>query len=133
MVATASPANRLRQALAALTCSASPRHARVTVSALCQLARVSRNSLYRYHPDVLGSLREHQRMRARVIAPHSRNTVSPQQIELDTLREQVPKLASLVDHFYVAYRETQALLSRRERELAEMRRRLDSKPTRLAR
>ena len=53
VVPAPSPADRLRQALETLTASASDRPERVTVSALCQLANVSRNSLYRYHPDVL--------------------------------------------------------------------------------
>lgn len=44
------PADRLRQALTTLRSSASDSPERVTVSALCQLANVSRNSLYRYHP-----------------------------------------------------------------------------------
>jgi hypothetical protein len=42
------------------------------------------------------------------------------------LREQ---LAALVDHYYCAYRESQGVLERRDRELSELRRRLDSKPT----
>jgi hypothetical protein len=49
------------------------------------------------------------------------------------LREQLAKLAALVDHYYAAYREAQSLLERRERELAELRRRLDSKPAALHR
>jgi hypothetical protein len=44
------------------------------------------------------------------------------------LREQLAKLAALVDHYYGAYRESRSLLDRREHELAELRRRLDLKP-----
>ena len=130
-MATAAPAERLKQALATL--KQPDRFDRVTVSALCQLANVSRNSLYRYHPDILRSLREHQRRsHARVsVCPH--NAAYPQQAELAALRRQTTKLAALVDHYYAAYREAQALLSRREQELAELRRRLDSKPAALVR
>lgn len=127
-----SPADRLRQALASLTARASDRSERVTVSALCQLANVSRNSLYRYHPDVLRAVREHQRREVSDASVRLRQVVDAQQAELIALRQQTTKLAALVDHYYASYREAQALLGRREQELAELRRRLDSKPARLA-
>ncbi len=129
-MAAPSPADRLKLALATLTARASDRHERVTVSALCQLANVSRNSLYRYHPDVLRALREHQRPDA-TDSGRTRNPGYPQQAELAALRHQTTKLAALIDHYYAAYREAQALLGRREQELAELRRRLDSKPVRI--
>jgi hypothetical protein len=44
------------------------------------------------------------------------------------LRDRVAKLAALVDHYYCAYGESQSLLERRERELSELRKRLDSRP-----
>jgi hypothetical protein len=118
------------QALATLT--GSDRHDRVTVSALCQLANVSRNSLYRYHMDILRALREQQRSSDSGVTIRHR-PADDQQAELVSLRRQTTKLAALVDHYYCAYREAQALLSRREQELAELRRRLDSKPASLAR
>jgi hypothetical protein len=118
------------QALAALT--GFDRHDRVTVSALCQLANVSRNSLYRYHTDILRALREHQRSSDSGVTIRHR-PAGDQQAELVTLRHQTAKLAALVDHYYCAYREAQALLSRREQELAELRRRLDSKPASITR
>jgi hypothetical protein len=105
----------------------------VTVTALCQLASVSRNSLYRYHRDLLCALREQQRVRHGAGAARPHNIIDSRQAELAVLRLQIPKLAALIDHYYAAYREAQALLSRREQELAELRRRLDSKPVRLAR
>ena len=108
-------------------------HERVTVSALCQLANVSRNSLYRYHPDVLRALREQQRQRDATLPARPRTPACPCQAEVAALRNQTIKLAALVDHYYAAYREAESLLSRREQELAELRRRLDSKPARLAR
>jgi hypothetical protein len=49
------------------------------------------------------------------------------------LREQLAKLAALVDHYYGAHRETQGLLERREREIAELRRKLDCTPAPLRR
>jgi hypothetical protein len=44
-----------------------------------------------------------------------------------------PKLAALIDHYYAASTELRALLERRDRELAELRRRLDERPVRLSR
>ena len=125
-----SPAERLRDALRSLT--ASERPGTLTVSALCQLANVSRNSLYRYHRDLLETLRAQQRRREAhtTLCDGKDNALRS---ELAILRQQVAKLAALVDHYYAAYRESHALLSRREKELAELRRRLDYKPTRLAR
>ena len=126
-------ADRLNDALAALTSLASDGETRVTVAALCRRAEVSRNSLYRYHPDVLRALREHQQHRDAGVSIRLRHAVHPQQAEFVALRDQTVKLTALVDHYYAAYRETQALLTRREQELAELRRRLDSKPVALAR
>ena len=53
--------------------------------------------------------------------------------EAAQLREQLGKLAALVDHYYAAYRDTQDLLARRERELADLRRRLETAPVALRR
>ena len=128
-----SPADRLRQALAALTASTSDRPERLTVSALCESANVSRNSLYRYHPDVLRAVREHQGQGVSGVSVRLRQAVEAQRAELIALRHQTTKLAALVDHYYAAYSEARALLARREQELAELRRRLDSKPARIAR
>jgi len=130
LLADPSAADRLRQALVRLASSDHPEG--LTVTALCQIADVSRNSLYRYHPEVLHALREHQRARPR-IAPSTDHAITRQRAELADLRQQVRQLAALIDHYYAAYREAQALLSRREQELAELRRRLDTKPARLAR
>jgi hypothetical protein len=49
------------------------------------------------------------------------------------LRARLAKLAALVDHYYGAYQEAHRLLERREQELAQIRRGLDSKPTPLRR
>jgi hypothetical protein len=132
-VADLSPAERLKQALTALTAPGSDSCERVTVSALCQMANVSRNSLYRYHPEVLRAVREHQRARDGAKLARSRNGLHPLQAELAALRHQTAKLAALVDHYYAAYREAQGLLSRREQELADLRRRVDAKPATIAR
>jgi predicted RNase H-like nuclease len=128
-----SAADRLKQALAALTAPCLDSCERVTVSALCQLANVSRNSLYRYHPEVLRTLREHQQVRDGAKLARSRNSLHPAQAELADLRHQTAKLAALVDHYYAAYHEAEGLLSRREHELADLRRRLDAKPAKIAR
>jgi hypothetical protein len=59
-------ADRLAQALATLTRRGSGGELKtLTVTELCRLASVSRNSLYRYHKGVLRSLRQYQRISAR--------------------------------------------------------------------
>jgi hypothetical protein len=128
-----SAAERLKQALATLTAPGPDSREHVTVSALCLLANVSRNSLYRYHPEVLRTVRQHQRVQHDAKLARSPNSLYPVQAELAALRHQMAKLAALVDHYYAAYHEAQGLLSRREHELANLRRRLDAKPTTIAR
>jgi hypothetical protein len=121
-----SASDRLESALAALKDSAPRGETRITAAAVCRAASVSRNSLYRYHPEILRTLRE-QRPR-RNVARRSSHAAAADRRELSALRFQAKRLAALADHFYAAYTETQALLGRRNQELAELRRRLDSKP-----
>jgi hypothetical protein len=73
-----------------------------------------------------------ERVTVSALSARLRHAVYPRHAELIALRHQTTKLAALVHHYYAAYREAQALLSRREQELAELRRRLDSKPVRIA-
>jgi hypothetical protein len=116
---------RLMRALGTLT-ERAPMPSRVSVAELCRLANVSRNSLYRYHAPVLEAFHQHQgpnsaRTRARRSAERHRS-------ENALLRDRLTKLAALVDHYFTAYREADALLKRRDRELAELRSRLDLQP-----
>jgi hypothetical protein len=98
-----------------------------TVTELCRLAGVSRNSLYRYHAPILAALRRQQRPKsARAQAVHSAEQRRRENLELQA---RLAKLAALADHYFAAYRETAALLARRERELAELRGKSTSRPT----
>ena len=99
--------------------------ATLTATALCQLAGVSRTTLYRYHPGVLQSLHEWQRKHRRNAVPDQQTLISLRE-ERTSLRTQVSQLAALVDHYFAAWSESQILLKRRERELAVLRR--SSKP-----
>jgi AcrR family transcriptional regulator len=109
---------------------ASIRHpeATVTVTELCRLAGVSRNSLYRYHPPVLEALRAHQRHGPRFAHAKARKSAVRRRAENIELRADIAKLAALVDHYYAAYRETASLLERRDRDLAELRSKLKLRP-----
>jgi len=98
-----------------------------TLSELCRLAGVSRNSVYRHHPALLAALRAHQRG-SPVDEPTPCTTP-----DFALLQDQLGKLAALVDHYYAAYRETRVMLDRRDRELAELRRLLDRAPVSLHR
>ncbi len=105
----------------------------VTVVELCQLAGVSRNSLYRYHADILKALRKHQYRRPSAAQSKARKSDERRRIENIALRKRISTLAALVDHHYAAYREASTLLERRDRELAELRRRLKFRPTLMTR
>lgn len=121
--APAPAADRLRDALSEMirqqASETSPRA--LTATTLCQLADVSRNALYRYHPDVLLALQRAQLRRGGQQAPAKREVVRVR-AENEALREQVTKLAALVDHYYAAWKENCTLLARRERELSDLRR-----------
>ena len=116
-------ADRLRDALSEMIrqqASESPPKS-LTATTLCRLADVSRNALYRYHPDVLLALQRAQLRHGGSQDPAKR-VVAQVRGENDVLREQVTKLAALVDHYYAAWKESCTLLERRERELSELRR-----------
>ena len=92
----------------------------LTALALCQLAGISRNALYRYHPEVLLSLHEAQsRQRVR---PAAKRIARQLRQENHELRDQLTQLAALVDHYFAAWQETRLQLERRDREVAELRR-----------
>jgi hypothetical protein len=99
----------------------------MTVAELCRLADVSRNSLYRYHAPILAELRKHQRPDSSA-RTRARRSAERHRSENALLRDRVTKLAALVSHYFAAYRETTALLNRRDQELTELRSRLNSQP-----
>lgn len=117
-----SAADRLRTALDEMLRrrASGDAHGAMTITALCQLAKVSRNALYRYHPEVLHELHRIQGQRRRDPDPDQRALL---QLRNDNaaLSEQVAKLAALVDHYFAAWQETRTLLERREREISELR------------
>jgi hypothetical protein len=59
------------------------------------------------------------------LGPRDESAKSPTP-DFALLQDQLSKLAALVDHYYAAYRETRGLLERRERELANLRRKLNT-------
>jgi AcrR family transcriptional regulator len=100
-------------------------HQGATISELSRLAGVSRNAVYRYHPNILAELRRQQ---GRPSNPPGQWAMSAGGTDQSLLQDQLSKLAALVDHYYAAYRETRALLDRRDRQLAELRRKLNGAP-----
>jgi hypothetical protein len=94
----------------------------LTATRLCELPGISRNALYRYHPDVLHALHHAQRRQHRADRGSAKRAARQLRQDNDALREQVTKLAAPVDHYYAAWQESRTLLARRERELAEVRR-----------
>ena len=132
-VTMSSTAERLRESLAALAQPSGKGTSTLTVAALCRAAGISRNSLYRYHPQILEAmhaLRLQQGATGRL--PSARKS-GALRAELAQLRLQIPKLAALIDHYFAASTELRTLLERRDRELAELCRRLDSQPAQFSR
>jgi hypothetical protein len=119
---------RLAQALETLTREDARAAATVTVAALCRVANVSRNSLYRYHAPILKTLREHQRHGPQVAHVRARKCAEQRRLAIVGLHADIAKLAALVDHYYTSLRETSALLERRDRQLAELRGQLLLRP-----
>jgi len=97
---------------------------------MCQLydhnLHVDKN---RYHAPILSALREHQRHGTQATHVNTRKRAERRRVENLVLREDVAKLAALVDHYYAAYRDAAGLLERSNRELAELRSKLAAKPT----
>ena len=110
---------RLREALAEMAANATP--GTQTAAALCARAGLSRNALYRYHPDILQELHAMKQRASSGASLNSRELLRLRQ-EASDLRLQTTKLAALVDHYFAAWQETCSLLQRRERELADVRR-----------
>jgi hypothetical protein len=119
---------RLTQALATLD-QRNERPARIATAAeLCRLAHVSRNSLYRYHSTILEAFRKQHPRGPKSAQAKARKSAEKRRDENIALRQDIAKLAALVDHYYTAFRESHILLERRDRELAELRRGLSSRP-----
>jgi len=129
-----SAAERLREALATLARSSSGSDAApLTVAALCRAAGISRNSLYRYHPQILEALRAQRSEQRAASAPADSIELCRLRAELAQAQAQIPKLAALIDHYFAACTELRTLLERRDRELAELRRRFETRPAQLSR
>ena len=103
-----STAQRLQDALAALVRTPSTGVAvqPLTATTLCQIAGISRNALYRYHPEVLAALHEAQRS-ARDPSGAPARQAKLLRRENRELREQLGKLAALVDHYFAAWQDAQ--------------------------
>lgn len=116
-------AQRLREALATMVRQqgngASP--PALTATTLCELAGISRNALYRYHPEGVQALRAAQQ-KHRPRSDGDRQAAQRLRQDNAVLREQIARMAALVDHYFAAWQETRLLLQRRDRELAESRR-----------
>jgi hypothetical protein len=107
--------SRLTAALSTLTKDEKSTQLPPTVTTLCRLARVSRNTLYRFYPEIAVVVRQLRRRRTR--GSRSRATVvRALRSEIDALRAQVTRLAALVDHYHAAAEELRLQLERRERK-----------------
>jgi uncharacterized Zn finger protein len=96
----------------------------MTVTELCRLAGVSRNSLYRDYPEVLDKFHQHQKQCRKVAVSATADRLRQLREENAAQRKQLAQLAALVDHYWLAYQEASGVLARRERELADLRKTL---------
>ena len=117
-----SASDRLKSALAALKGSAPRGGTRLTAAAVCRAANVSRNSLYRYHPEILRTLRE-PRPRGNV-ARRSSHAAAADRRELSALRAMLapPSAAPHVNGTLARQDEFQRLASELRLLLAAIRR-----------
>jgi hypothetical protein len=104
---------------------------RVTVTAVCRQAGISRNALYRFHPEALQRIRQLQQTHRPTATDVT--TIRDLRAELTQAQALTRHLTALVDHYAAACREAHELLARRDRELAELRRSRRSSPTALRR
>jgi len=113
---------RLIDALAKFTCASPPSAVHPTAAALCRLAGVSRNTLYRDHPEIAERIRRLRLRSGRRYMARTRR-LTTLRTELGSLRAQLAKLAALTDHYHAAAEELRSQLAHRERELAALRER----------
>lgn len=130
------PEGSVAERIAAALARASERFAthpseRPTIAALSRSAGVSRNTLYRFYPEALATIRQWRARSPESATEHAR--IRHLRAELTRASTLVQHLSALLDHYARAYQEAQDLLSRRERELAELRRSRGSLPTALRR
>lgn len=126
-IASRSAKRRLTDALSTLTSVPTRAPDRPTVSSLCRLAGVSRNTLYRYHPSMAEAVRRLRHRRGARHQARQQDTLNTLRSELATLRGQLVQLATLADHYHTAAEELRTLLARRDRDLAALRAR--TRPT----
>jgi AcrR family transcriptional regulator len=110
--------SRLSDALSTLASAVPPVSHRITVSNLCRVAGVSRNTVYRYYPDVVEAARRLNRRRGARRRSAQQHALRALRSELAVLRVQLAKLVTLVDHYHTEAEELRALLARRDRDLA---------------
>lgn len=96
-------------------------NAELTASALCTRVGISRTALYRYHTGVVALLNFLKNRKQLEIDPLS-TKISALVSEKDMLMHQVSQIASLVDHYYGAWKEVTDLLKRKEDEIIHLRR-----------
>jgi len=93
---------------------------RATVADLCRRAAVSRNTVYRYYPDIVQTLSRLRRRGGEGDQRRQTESARALRTELTALRVQVSQLAALADHYHTVAEELRTLLARRDRELAAL-------------
>jgi AcrR family transcriptional regulator len=120
-VAPKSVKYRLAEAFSSITSMESGSASRPTISALCRAADVSRNTLYRYYPDIAKAVRHFGGRNGKRARLARQKALAALRSEVSLLRGQLAQMATLADHYHAAAEEQRALVARRDRELAALR------------
>lgn len=107
--------SRLTAALSTLTKDEKSTQLPPTVTTLCRLARVSRNTLYRFYPEIAVAVRQLRRRRTRGFRSRAK-VLRALRSEIAALRAQVARLVALADHYHAAAEELRSQIERRERK-----------------
>src|SRR6266436_3779297 len=86
---------RLAEALATITSTAFGSAPRPTISALCRLAGVSRNTLYRYYPDIAKAVRHFGGRNGKRARLARQKALAALRSEVSLLRGQLAQMATL--------------------------------------
>jgi len=103
--------------------------AKPTAAELCECAGVSRNALYRYHRDILNDLHKLQENIRRDKSNIPYQKLRHLNAENRFLKRNIAELAALVDHYFAAWQECNTIAQRRDRELADLRSKVEKRVT----
>ena len=86
----------------------------INVAGICRDANISRNSLYRYHPDAVSRIRALQVKYRNLRETYATERESELRKKVAALEDRLAKMTSLVDHYFSAYQEAKEATRRQD-------------------